>query len=208
MKKEKIAAKYTKMFAKEMKHWTHENVYNEFYEYYLSLLNSNKYDEYFKSYKHVPTDVTLFAVAVSLYTKNKGYKYEETLAIFSCIAHKKRSFFRRLLNFIERLPLKFKTFLKLYKKVQIEPYDANEIKYEFVNEYEDKFEYKIKECAFIKIFDDFGIRKYCKILCDSDVDILGGMHKHVKFIRHEDLSTGNSCHDEVVKVKKENPRKK
>ena len=44
----------------------------------------------------------------------------------------------------------------------------------------------------------YGIRGLCKIFCMTDQFAYAGLLRHVKFIRHSDLSDGPACYDEVI----------
>ena len=51
---------------------------------------------------------------------------------------------------------------------------------------------------YVEMFKTFGIRSLCKIFCMTDTTYYENLPKHVRFIRHSDLSDGNCCHDEVI----------
>ena len=64
-----------------------------------------------------------------------------------------------------------------------------------------KIEYRISKCMYIEMFEHYGIRSLCKIFCMTDESAYANLTKHVKFIRHSDLSDGKCCHDEVIDKK-------
>ena len=64
-----------------------------------------------------------------------------------------------------------------------------------------KIEYRISKCMYIEMFEHYGIRSLCKIFCMTDESAYANLTKHVKFIRHSDLSDGACCHDEVIDKK-------
>ena len=67
---------------------------------------------------------------------------------------------------------------------------------------DEKIEYRISKCMYIEMFEFYGIRSLCKIFCLTDESAYAKIQKHVKFIRHSDLSNGNCCHDEVINKNK------
>ena len=52
---------------------------------------------------------------------------------------------------------------------------------------------KIEYC----ISEYYGIRRLCKIFCITDEHEYANLARHVKFVRHSDLSDGPCCHDEI-----------
>ncbi len=71
------------------------------------------------------------------------------------------------------------------------------ITYDYFNVTEGKIEYCISKCMYIEMFEYYGIRSLCKIFCLTDEAAYANLTRHVKFIRHSDLSDSICCHDEV-----------
>ena len=61
-----------------------------------------------------------------------------------------------------------------------------------------KVEYRISHCMYVEMFEHYGIRGLCKIFCMTDERAYAGLTRHVRFVRHSDLSDGDCCHDEVM----------
>ena len=57
---------------------------------------------------------------------------------------------------------------------------------------------KIYRKALVEMFETYGIRSLCKIFCMTDTKSYENLTRHVRFIRHSDLSDGNCCHDEII----------
>ena len=70
--------------------------------------------------------------------------------------------------------------------------------YDYFNVSDGKIEYCISKCMYVEMFKAFGIRSLCKISCMTDTTSYENLPKHVRFIRHSDLSDGDRCHDEVI----------
>lgn len=75
------------------------------------------------------------------------------------------------------------------------------ITYDYFEVSDGKIEYRISKCMYIEIFKYYGIQSLCKIFCLTDESAYANLSKHVKFIRHSDLSDGDCCHDEVIDAK-------
>ena len=58
-------------------------------------------------------------------------------------------------------------------------------------------EYRISKCMYVEMFECYGIRSLCKIFCNTDTRSYAGLTRHVRFVRHSDLSDGPCCWDEV-----------
>jgi len=67
---------------------------------------------------------------------------------------------------------------------------------------EDRIEYRICECVYIEMFEAYDIRSLCKIFCMTDTTSYENLRRHVTFIRHSDLSDGDTCHDEIIRRRK------
>ena len=67
---------------------------------------------------------------------------------------------------------------------------------------EDRIEYRISKCAYVDMFEAYGIRSLCKIFCMTDTTSYENLRRHVTFIRHSDLSDGDACHDEIIQRRK------
>lgn len=61
-------------------------------------------------------------------------------------------------------------------------------------------ELKTYERMYMEMFKYDGIRSLCKIFCMTDELAYSLLPKHVQFIRHSDLSDGDSCHDEIINI--------
>lgn len=73
------------------------------------------------------------------------------------------------------------------------------ITYDYFNVDDNSVSYSISHCKYVDMFDDFGIKEYCKIFCMSDTQAYANLTRHVNFVRHSDLTDGDCCHDEISK---------
>lgn len=60
-------------------------------------------------------------------------------------------------------------------------------------------QYRISKCMYVEMFECYGIRSLCKIFCNTDTRSYAGLTRHVRFVRHSDLSDGPCCWDEVYR---------
>lgn len=61
-----------------------------------------------------------------------------------------------------------------------------------------KVKYRISRCMYVEMFAHYSIRPLCKIFCLTDERAYANLLRHIKFIRHSDLSDGSFCHDEII----------
>jgi len=64
---------------------------------------------------------------------------------------------------------------------------------------DEKLEDKITRCAYVEIFEHYGIRNFAKVFCNADL-CMAVMHRHTKFVRHSDLVDGECCHDKIIRI--------
>ena len=72
------------------------------------------------------------------------------------------------------------------------------IDYDIFEVREHSIEYAISGCRYVDMFEAWGIRRLCKIFCETDTRSYARLTRHVEFVRHSDLSDGPSCHDEII----------
>ena len=115
---------------------------------------------------------------------------------------RRRSFFRRIIRAIDLLPNSF----SIAKKWNIQDHDRRiqdgSLTYDRFDVGEDRIEYRISKCVYIEMFEAYGIRGLCKIFCMTDTTSYENLRRHVIFIRHSDLSDGDTCHDEIIRRRK------
>ena len=158
--------------------------------------------ENFKKHNIYPTtDATyIYAViAMCLEIKSFGYSDKDTIRIVNKGFEKRRNLFKRILTVINIFPNSF----DIAKKWNISDHEKRvkdgSITYDYFNVSKDKVEYKISKCMYVEMFSTYGIKGLCKIFCMTDEFAYAGLPRHVKFIRHSDLSDGPACFDEVIR---------
>ena len=158
-------------------------------------------DNYKKHNVYPTTDTTyIYAViAMCLEVKALGYSDKETMEIVNRGFEKRREFFRKIIAFIDILPNSFDIAKKWNISDHRKRVKDGSITYDYFKVSRDKVEYRISKCMYVEMFDTYGIKGLCKIFCMTDEFAYAGLPKHVKFIRHSDLSDGPACADEVIR---------
>lgn len=203
MAKEKSAKAYAKLYADVLaKNYgkDREKAYSKFYDKYMELVTSEDYEQFDREHgKNVPLLKIYVGLAVYFVSTDFGYSFEECENIYYAMAKPIWDKSSKLVNFIEGLPHGFWLFTHLLDKLE-KGYEPSVVhsKSEFSK---DKYEYVITKCAYIDIFEHYGIRKFCKVFCDSDIGVMGGMCKHAKYVRYHDMTEADTCHNAVVRVK-------
>ncbi|MGX8686675.1 MAG: L-2-amino-thiazoline-4-carboxylic acid hydrolase [bacterium] len=156
----------------------------------------------FKKHSIYPTTDTKYIYAVMamcLEIKSFGYSDKDTIKIVNRGFEKRRNFFKRIIAVINLLPNSFDIARKWNITDHEKRVKDGSITYDYFNVSKDRIEYRISKCMYIEMFETYGIRGLCKIFCMTDETAYAGLPKHVKFIRHSDLSDGPACLDEVIR---------
>lgn len=155
----------------------------------------------FKRHSNYPTTnaVHIYAViTMCLGLRNLNLSDSQIIDIINSGFETRRNFFRRLLRCIDMMPNAY----QIARKWNISDHDKRvkdgSLTYDYFNVSEEKIEYCISKCVYIEMFEQYGIRSLCKIFCMTDTTSYENLPKHVRFIRHSDLSDGSCCHDEVI----------
>lgn len=169
---------------------------------YMKLLTGMYRSELFKKHNVYPSTNTthIYAViAMCLELKKLGFDDRKIIETVNAGFERRRNFFKRLIKCVNILPNSF----DIARKWNIEDHDKRvkdgSITYDYFNVSKDKVEYDISKCMYVEMFKTYGIRELCKIFCMTDESAYSHLTKHVKFIRHSDLSDGPACHDEVIR---------
>ena len=137
-------------------------------------------------------------IAMCLELKRDEFSDSEIIDIVNSGFAKLRNAFMLLERIIDSLPFAY----KIAKKWNVSDHENRvkdgSITYDYFHVSEGKIEYRISKCMYIEMFEYYGIRSLCKIFCITDETAYFNLTKHVKFIRHSDLSCGDYCHDEVL----------
>lgn len=197
---DKYIKKYSKLYKAELKKCKLSDIETRvnLYEQRLTKMYAS---DIFKKHNIYPTTdtVKIYAViAMCLELKDNNYSDQEIIDFVNGAFEKKRKFFRTIIKVINILPNSY----QIAKKWNISDHDKrvkdDSVTYDYFNVSEGKVEYSISKCMYVEMFEHYGIRGLCKIFCMTDEIAYANLPKHVKYIRHSDLSDGDACHDEVI----------
>lgn len=196
----KTIKRYAKIYRKVLQSVRSADIEKET-DAYQKRLREMYLSEEFKNYNVYPSTnaVHVFAViAMCLELRQYHLSDPEIIAAVNSGLSARRSFFKGLMRGIDRLPNAY----RIAEKWNISDHDKRvsdgSLTYDYFNVTEGKIEYCISRCVYIEMFELYGIRSLCKIFCMTDTVYYELLPKHVKFIRHSDLSDGTWCHDEIM----------
>jgi len=159
---------------------------------------SSRYKEH-NIYPSTDTTHVYAVIAMCLELKKFGLSDSEIITAINQGFVKRRTFFKALISLVDLLPNSF----EIAKKWNIQDHEKRvcdgSITYAYFNVCDDKVEYSVSKCMYVEMFRTYGIRSLCKIFCMTDETAYAGLTRHVRFIRHSDLSDGESCTDEVIR---------
>lgn len=144
---------------------------------------------------------TIYAViAMCLELRDIGLSDDEIIAFSEVAFRRRRAFFDRLIRLIDLLPNSFGIVRRWNINDHARRMEDHSITYDYFNVTEASITYSISRCMYVEMFEAYGIRKLCRIFCDTDIRAYKGLTRHVRFIRHSDLSHGDCCRDEVHRI--------
>ena len=201
---DKYIRKYSRVFEKVLKNTFPENADTGLSEY-KSRLSKMYASDKFKKHNVYPTINTIHVyavIAMCMELKKTGMSNKEIIDAINKGFSRRRNFFKNIIAVINIIPNSY----EIAKKWNISDHENRvkdgSITYDYFDVSTDKVEYRISKCMYIEMFESYGIRGLCKIFCLTDEVSYAGLTRHVKFIRHSDLSDGESCFDEVIRKNK------
>ena len=174
----------------------------EAYEKRLTeMYASKKYAEH-NIYPTTNAEYIYAIIAMCLELKESGLSDIEIIDTVNSGFGRRRNFFKYLIRCIDLLPNSY----QIAKKWNISDHDKRvkdgSISYNQFDVSDGRIEYNISRCAYVEMFETYGIRSLCKIFCMTDTTAYYNLRKHVEFIRYSDLSDGDCCHDIIMDKRK------
>ncbi len=204
MEMAKTVKKYGKIYRKILVigNYSDPDTEQEAYEKRLTeMYASEKYAEH-NIYPTTNTEYIYAIIAMCLELKKFGLSDKEIIDTINRGFSSRRNFFKYLIKGIDLLPGSY----QIAKKWNISDHDKRvkdgSILYDQFDVSDGKIEYSISRCAYVEMFETYGIRSLCKIFCMTDTTAYSNLTKHVEFIRYSDLSDGDCCHDIILDKKK------
>jgi len=197
---EKSIKKYAKLYRTALK----ANGFSDIdlrVEAYEQRLKEMYTSQAFEAHNVYPTmDVTKIYAVIAMCLELKKENLSNTEIIDIVNSGFKR--LKKILAVVEKIIDIFPNTYQIAKKWNVSDHEKRvkdgSITYDYFNVTDGKIEYRISKCMYIEMFEYYGIRGLCKIFCLTDEAAYANLTRHVKFIRHSDLSDGTCCHDEVL----------
>ena len=205
MKMDKRVAKYTKSYKKELaaRHYSDADGMSARYARRLEeMYDSDIYREH-NIYPTMNVELIYSVIAMCLELREYGLSDDEIIDFCNGTAEKRRKFFDALAKTVNILPNSYKITEKWNIGDHKKRLKDRSITYDIFQISDGKIEYNISKCMYVEMFEYYGIRGLCKIFCTTDERIYALIPKHVRFVRHSDLSDGDCCHDEIFDRAKE-----
>ena len=157
------------------------------------------YKEYAAKYPSVGVEKVYVAITFAQVMLKLGYSLDDALKIWDTeLIANKRKRIGKLIALFDSVGLGYRLvarFLDSDKKARDKD---GSILYDFYKSDGRELEYQIHTCAYVALFEHYGIRKFCKSMCDNDL-CMCALQKSGHFIRYSDLVDGNCCHDKLTR---------
>ena len=201
MKQDKTVTGYAKAFERVLKASGFDGI-EERVSVYRKRLSDMYASDDFACHDIYPTTNTSYIyaiIAMCLELKKTGMSDTEIIETINSGFEQRRNFFKRLIKAIDHLPNAFEIARKWNLSDHEKRVKDGSITYDYFNVSKDKVEYHISKCMYVEMFETYGIRSLCKIFCMTDETAYANLTRHIRFVRHPDLSDGDACHDEVIR---------
>lgn len=199
---DKIVKKYAEMYRGALRRHSIGDAEGRTQAYAEKLTEMYASDAYRQHniYPSIQTSKVYAVIAMCLMLKGYGYGKEEIFDIVNDAFRGIKALFGCLEKVIDALPCAW----AVARKWNINDYESRlkdgSITFDYFTVEDGKIAYSINKCMYVEMFDYYGIREYCKIFCITDTQAYANLTKHVKFVRHSDLSDGECCRDEVIRL--------
>lgn len=169
--------------------------------YEIRLRNMYNSEEFTKHNIYPSTNVSFVyaIIAMCLELKDAGYTDDRIIPVVEKSMEGRWSAFVKILKFIDLFPFCFSVVRMWNRSDHADRVKDSSITYDDFTLGKNKIEYNICKCMYVEMFAHYGIRPLCKIFCNTDLIAYSGLTRHVKFVRHSDLSDGDACFDEIFR---------
>ena len=169
--------------------------------YEIRLRNMYNSEEFTKHNIYPSTNVSFVyaIIAMCLELKDAGYTDDRIIPMVEKSMEGRWSAFVKILKFIDLFPFCFSVVRMWNRSDHADRVKDSSITYDDFTLGKNKIEYNICKCMYVEMFAHHGIRPLCKIFCNTDLIAYSGLTRHVKFVRHSDLSDGDACFDEIFR---------
>ena len=199
MQTQQATRKCVKLFASELKR-RGIGAPDDMAAAYANRLGSMYASEQFRLHNIYPTtDTTLVYAVIAMCLELREHGFTDAEAIDFCdSAFRAR---KKVVAFLEKLINLLPCAYGIVEKWNIDDHAKRvkdgSITYDLFEVTDGHIEYSISSCAYVDMFAAYGIRPLCRIFCKTDEFAYANLTRHIEFIRHSDLATGESCHDVI-----------
>ena len=201
MDADRAVRKYAKLYRAELVRQG-DDAADEKAAAYAERLAKMYASEQFAAHNVYPTtDATLIyaVIAMCLELREQGLIDAEIIDFTDCVFRTRKKAFAVLEKLIGVLPNCYKIVEKWNIDDHAKRVADGSIGYDLFEVGDGRIEYRISRCAYVDMFDAYGIRPLCRIFCKTDEFAYDNLTKRVTFVRHSELATGDSCHDEIMR---------
>lgn len=196
---EKTIRKYTEAFRKTLKAREIPEAAQKAasYKHRLTEMYASEIYKQHNIYPSMNVPMIYAVIAMCLELKGYGMSDCEIMDFTDDVFKSRKKYFEVLLKIINVLPNSYRIAEKWNLSDHEKRVRDGSITYDVFEVSQGKIEYCISKCMYVKMFEYYGIRRLCKIFCITDEHAYANLQKHVKFVRHSDLSDGPCCRDEI-----------
>ena len=201
MDTDRAVRKYTKLYRAELAR-RGTDAANERAAAYAKRLTAMYASERFAEHNVYPTtDTTLIyaVIAMCLELREQGLTDAEIIDFTDCVFRVRKKAFAVLEKALNVLPNAYAIAEKWNIDDHAKRVEDGSIGYDLFEVTDGHIEYSISRCAYVDMFDAYGVRPLCRIFCKTDEFAYANLTRHVEFIRHSELATGDCCHDEIFR---------
>lgn len=199
MSSEKVITRYAKLYRSALKKQSLTDADGKTLRYAKRLRDMLASPQFQKHNVYPTMNVPLIyaVIAMCLELRGFGLTDKEIMAFSEVVFAKRRKFFDTLIKIINLLPNSFQIAKKWNISDHAKRVQDHSITYDYFRVSENAVEYSVSKCMYVEMFDAYGIRGLCKIFCNTDTRSYAGLTRHMRFVRHSDLSDGPCCWDEI-----------
>ena len=201
MTPERAVRKYTKLYRAELARRGADAV-DEKAAAFAERLSAMYASELFAAHNVYPTtDTTLIyaVIAMCLELREQGLTDAEIIDFSDCVFAARKKLVAVLEKAVGLLPNCYGIVERWNIDDHAKRVADGSITYDLFEVTDGRIEYSISKCAYVDMFAAYGLRPLCRIFCKTDEFAYANLTRHVDFVRHSELATGDCCHDVIAR---------
>jgi len=201
---QKTVRRYSKIYRRAIAEAKIPDVDAEIAAYEKKLSEMYRSDDFKRHSKYPTTDAVHVYAVIAMCLGLRRFELSDSQIIDTINSGfgARRDFFKRLMQCIDMLPNAYQLAQKWLTSEHDRRVKDGSLTFDYFNVSDGKMEYCISKCAYIEMFEHYGIRSLGKIFCMTDTTSYENLPKHVKFVRYSTLADGSCCHDEIIDKQK------